>query len=487
MFHRKNLIFIGLLLLLVFAGAVWLVGIQIDKAAVQMHSAMVQEVGAYRSELIRQDFKRTEEVRERMQAYLEKKGYEKEGLTELLEGSLKMDHKITRAWFVAGGEQVVCTREAGAHGTVWTDTVSGRDGSGLYKDSRGEYWSLRGHYGKVNYGFDIYLSDLHAYFAVVVPAKRNYMYILNEAGVYITYPDEKRVGTPLTDARELERVKAVIRGNRELQVAGFSNYLLLPVDKVYYPIAVGTEKWVVVVNVLQLDNQEAMGRFHRYAFLIAVITVLIFSVLLAVSQYKWRKEYDLRRKVEQEALQLNLQQLKNQLNPHFLFNALNSLSALITTDPALAEKFVLKLSKVYRYVLEKRNETLASVQEELEFTRHYYFLQKIRFGEQLLLEIADDVKHIDGMIPAMSLQLLLENAIKHNEITRLHPLHIRIYPSGGDLVIENSYRPRSGESVDSIGIGLENIQKIYAYYSQERFHYSVENSLFVCKLPILFD
>ena len=485
MFHRKNLIFIGLLLLLVFAGAVWLVGIQIDKAAVRMHSAMVQEVGEYRSELIRQDFRRTEELHQNVQAFLEKNGYDKNRLTELLDGFVKMDNKITRAWFVADGDYVVCTREAGAQGTVWTDTLLSRDGSGLYKDYRGEYWSLRGHYQGVNYGFDINLSDLHAYFAVIVPAKRNYMYILNEAGIYITYPDEKKVGTQSADLRELERVKSVIRNHKELQIAGFSNYLLLPVDKVYYPIAVGTEKWVVVVNVLQLDNQEAMEHFHRYAFLIAVITVLIFSVLLAVSQYKWRKEYDLRRKVEQEALQLNLQQLKNQLNPHFLFNALNSLSALITTDPALAEEFVLKLSKVYRYVLEKRNETLASVKEELDFTRHYYFLQKIRFGEQLLLTIGDEVKNSDGMIPAMSLQLLLENAIKHNEITRLHPLHIRIYLSGSDLVIENTYRPRSGESGDSMGIGLENIQKIYAYYSQESFHYAVENNLFICKLPLL--
>lgn len=485
MFHRKNLIIIGLLLLLVFTGAVWLVGIQIDRTAGRMHRAMVQEVGKYRSELIRQDFRRTEELGEQVRVFLEKKGYDKKGLAELLEGLVKMDDKITRAWFVARRDCIVCTKEAGAKVTIGGDTIQSRNGSGLYKDHRGEYWSLRGHCQGVNYGFDINLADLHDYFAGVVPAKRNYIYILNEAGIYITYPDEKRVGAQLTDSGELERLKSVIRDDQEQQVAGFSNYLLLPVDKVYYPIRVGTEKWVVVVNVLQLDNQEAMDYFHRYALLIVVITVLIFSILLGISQYKWRKEYDLRRKVEQEALQLNLQQLKNQLNPHFLFNAFHSLSALITTDPALAEEFVLKLSKVYRYVLEKRNETLASVKEELDFTRHYYFLQKIRFGKQLLLDIGDDVKNIDGMIPAMSLQLLLENAIKHNEITRLHPLHIKIYLAAGDLVVENSYCPRSGESEDSMGIGLENIQKIYAYYSQENFHYVVENNLFICKLPIL--
>lgn len=485
MFHRKNLIIIGFLLLLVFTGAVWLVGIQIDNAAVRMHRSMVQEVGAYRSELIRQDFKRTEELQESVQTFLEKKGYDKEGLTELLEGLVKMDRKISRAWFVAGRDRVVCTGETGTHGTVSADTIQSRGESGLYKDNRGEYWSLRGYYASVYYGLDINLSDLHAYFAAVVPAKRSYIYILNEAGIYITYPDEKKIGKPSTDPRELKRIETVIRDTQELQMTGFSNYLSLPVDKVYYPIAVGTEKWVVVVNVLQLDNQEAMERFHRYAILIVVITVFVFSILLAVSQYKWRKEYDLRKKVEQEALQLNLQQLKNQLNPHFLFNSLNSLSALIANDPALAEEFVLKLSKVYRYVLEKRNETLTSVKEELDFIRHYYFLQKIRFGKQLLLDIQDDALHVDGMIPAMSLQLLLENAIKHNEITRLHPLHIRIYSAEGYLRVENAYCPRSGETKDSMGIGLESIQKIYAYYSQEPFYYAVENGLFICKLPIL--
>lgn len=135
-----------------------------------------------------------------------------------------------------------------------------------------------------------------------------------------------------------------------------------------------------------------MEHFHRYALWIVVVTVLIFSVLLGVSQYKWRKEYDLRRKIEQEALQLNLQQLKNQLNPHFLFNSLNSLSALITTDPALAEEFVLKRRRFTAMCLKRGTETLASVKEELDFTRHYYFLQKIRFGKQLLLDIEEDVK-----------------------------------------------------------------------------------------------
>lgn len=485
MFHRKNLIIIGLLLLVVFAGAVWLVGVQIDTAAKRMHRSMVWELAEYRSELIRQDFGKTEKLAQGVRDFLNRKGYDKKELTAFMTGLMKLDEKVNRVWFIAGDDCVVCSDSAGACDFPSPGSLPITEGSGLHLENGMLYWTLYGRCNEVVYGFDVSLADLHAYFADLTPGRRNYVYILNESGVFIAYPDDKQVGVSLADTCELKRIEEVIRENKLIQMSGFSHFLLLPVDRVYCPITVGSEKWVVVVDVLQIDNQEAMADFHRYAFFIAVITVIIFSILLSVSQYKWRKEYDLRRKVEQEALQLNLQQLKNQLNPHFLFNSFNSLSALIGCDPVTAKEFVLKLSKVYRYVLDKRNENLATVRDELEFTRHYYFLQKIRFGDQLMMEIESGIDETDGKIPAMSLQMLIENAIKHNEITRLHPLRIRIYRSGSDLVVENGYRPRTDESSDSLGIGFENICKIYEFYSKEKFVYTIERDLFVCKLPLL--
>lgn len=483
MFHRKNLIIIGLCLLVVFSIAVWLLGVQIDLTANRMHRSMVREVGEYRSELVRQDFKKTEELLGNVRDFLEKNGYNKKELSAFLTGLVKLDAKISRAWFRAGEESMVCV--GGMWDTVQSDSLPLGKESGLCQENAILYWTLRENHGDVSYGFDISLADLHTYFAGLVPARRNYLYILNESGIVIAYPDEKFLGEQVADTQELSRLSQVVSRDMYLEVSGFSRFLLLPVQKVYYPIKVGGENWVVVVNVLQLDNQEAMADFHRYALFIAVITVIVFSILLAVSQYKWRKEYDLRRKVEQEALQLNLQQLRNQLNPHFLFNSLNSLSALIGSNPLLAKEFVLKLSKVYRYVLERRNENLGTVKDELEFTRHYYFLQKIRFGEQIILEIEEGLDDVEGKLPAMGLQLLIENAIKHNEITRLHPLCIRIYLSGNSLVVENTYRPRSDESPDSLGIGFENIQKIYEFYSKTRFVYSIHADKFICTLPLL--
>ena len=147
-------------------------------------------------------------------------------------------------------------------------------------------------------------------------------------------------------------------------------------ERIFYPITVGNEKWVVIINVPDLITEKEMGEFHRYTIFIVIMTVILFSLLLAISQYQWRKEYDRRKKLEQETIQLNLQELKNQVNPHFLFNSLNSLNAMIGENPALAKEFVLKLSKIYRYVLEKRKENFVPVREEIVLIRHYYFLQK---------------------------------------------------------------------------------------------------------------
>lgn len=484
MFYRKNLIIVGILLLVVFAGAVWLIGVQIDRTANRMHHSMVEELGKYRSELIGRDFRKTEELEESVRVFLEEKGYDREKLSQLLGVLVKLDDKVNRAWFVAG-EDAVSVDRMGNRGVLLRDSLPVEEGSRLYREKGVLYWTLCGCNRGVRFGFDVALTELHNYFAGLVPERRSYAYIFNSSGVMIAHPDEKRVGQQVTDVRELERLKQVSDGKEERQVAVFSNFLLLPVERVYYPIVVGAEIWVVVVNVVQLDNQEAMSEFHRYTLFIALLTVVLFSILLVFSQYKWRKEYDLRVKAEQEAVQLNLQQLRNRLNPHFLFNALNSLNALIGHHPELAKEFVLNLSKVYRYVLEKRNENLVEVREEMQFARHYYFLQKIRFGEQLNLEISDGTEDVLGKIPAMSLQLLLENAVKHNEITREHPLCIRIYVKAECLVIENTYRPRTDGSSDSLGVGYESIREIYRYYSDKQFEYQVCGDQFVCSLPFL--
>lgn len=260
-------------------------------------------------------------------------------------------------------------------------------------------------------GFDISLPDLHTYFSEITAIFRSYVFIVNEKGTILSHPDERLLGQKLMEKEELDSIKQVLKEKKELRILANSAYLKVPVVRVYFPLEVGNERWIIGVNVPQFVYSEQTEEFHRYAIIIALITILIFTVLLFLAQHKWRKEYRLRRKVERESVELNLQQLKNQINPHFLFNSLNSLCALIGTDTVLAKEFVLKLSKVYRYLLEKRNVSLATVRDELEFTRQYYFLQKIRFGESLELIFDIDSDVFDLKIPTMSLQTLVENAI----------------------------------------------------------------------------
>ena len=299
MFYKQNGIVAGILLLILFAGAIGLVSVQMDKTVNRMHYSVVEEMGEYRTELIRQDFQKTAELVESMQDYLATRGYQKEQFEELIALLIRQDNKVSRIWFETEGKRTICTdsgiRESEAG-------PSKERNGGLYAEDSTYYWTLYGRQGEVALGIDIALDHLHAYFSNLLPAGKNYAYILNDSGVIVTHPEEKWLGMRLLDSLERRRVKQVVGENKRIHVTGFSQFLLLPVDKIYYPLTVGTEKCTVVINVVQLDNQEAMADFHRYALWIVVFTVVIFIVLLAYSQRRWRKEYDLRQKAEQEAI-----------------------------------------------------------------------------------------------------------------------------------------------------------------------------------------
>lgn len=179
--------------------------------------------------------------------------------------------------------------------------------------------------------------------------------------------------------------------------------------------------------------------------------------------------------------------LKNQLDPHFLFNSLNVLDALIEEDPIKAQKFTNDMSKVYRYVLDQKDKELVTVEEEIDFAERYCELLKTRFEDSVSFqfEISDDVKH-QYVVP-LSLQLLLENAIKHNHATSKKPLNIRIYAENGLLCIENNLQQREILK-DRDGIGLSNIANRYSILSKTK-NVLIEKSdeTFKVKIPILTE
>ena len=190
-------------------------------------------------------------------------------------------------------------------------------------------------------------------------------------------------------------------------------------------------------------------------------------------------------RLRNENLQTRYDMLMGQISPHFFFNSLNSLYALIRCNPDQAREFTLTLSRVYRRVLERRKQILSTLAEEIDFTWQYYTLQKIRFDDRIELTSAIDPALRNWRIPSMSLQTLVENAVKHNSITGGNPLHIRIRTEGESFLIENNYTPRSDGDKESLGMGLERIRSVYRFYTEENISISVGDGTFRCRLPLL--
>ena len=177
--------------------------------------------------------------------------------------------------------------------------------------------------------------------------------------------------------------------------------------------------------------------------------------------------------------------LKNQLDPHFLFNSLNVLTSLIGENPNQAEKFTTKLSKVYRYVLEQRNKDLVPIIEELNFAKTYMQLLGMRFEDAVKFNIPDTVSDSELRIVPLSLQLLLENAVKHNVVSSSKPLEISIYEKDNYLIIENNINPKEAIG-KSTKVGLQNIADRYGLITQKGVKIENNNKTFKVSLPLLY-
>lgn len=230
---------------------------------------------------------------------------------------------------------------------------------------------------------------------------------------------------------------------------------------------------------------------------LAVIGVLaIVLIVLSRRQYLLKKqaavvlEQDKERLLEeneflhQENLMARFETLKSQIDPHFLFNAMNTLYTLVETEPKKAREFVASFSALYRKVLTSRERTIVPVQEELELVHHYLFLQRIRFGDSLRVTVDVPAHALKGYLPPFTLQMLLENAIKHNVISAAHPLHITITVEGDHLVVRNDLLPR-GTKDASTGTGLENIKRRYIMLGADEPAFTVNDPYYTASVPIL--
>lgn len=226
---------------------------------------------------------------------------------------------------------------------------------------------------------------------------------------------------------------------------------------------------------------------------VLIINAMIFSVvniIMMITLEAWIFYMDSRysRKMadnlEKELALIRFEVLKSQINPHFLFNSLNVLSGLIRKDVAKAQLFIDEFSMVYRYVLETIEKQVVSLSDELGFMHSYMFLQQIRYGEHLILQVNIPSQQLQKLMPPLSLQLVLENAIKHNEISQAKPLKIAISCEDGFLLVKNVLQPKFS-SGKSTGMGQKNLFKRYQLLHDEVPTFTVENSYYIAKLPLI--
>ena len=251
------------------------------------------------------------------------------------------------------------------------------------------------------------------------------------------------------------------------------------VSRIVYQIGIN------FINIQDLINKQ----FTNLAQVASISSEILLVILLNVAHFsyysleKWRETALKASNLEKEKSHVQFDNLKNQLNPHFLFNSLTSLDSLIQENPPLAREFLQQLSKVFRYVLKNKEKGLVSLETELNFIKNYVALLKTRFGDSLSINfnISDEV--LDLHIAPVTLQILIENALKHNITNLANPLSISILNQNNYLIIENKIQLKK-QVETSNGQGLNNLKSLYSFLSKKEVLIE-SNGTFRVKIPLI--
>ena len=227
---------------------------------------------------------------------------------------------------------------------------------------------------------------------------------------------------------------------------------------------------------------DVLFNIEMKGFIMATLAGFTFGAVFFF-YVQWAEAIDRVQKLREEKLIFQYETLKSQVNPHFLFNSLNTLLSLVRTEPELSEKFVQKLSSIYRYTLENREKELVPISAELDFVNDYFYLQKIRDNEKIEMKTELNISK-NALIVPVSLQLLVENALKHNTSTRKQPLEIVIHNEGIDkLVVRNNLQVKT-QLADSSKIGLKNLNERCRLILNREIEILETTDEFIVKVPV---
>ncbi len=233
--------------------------------------------------------------------------------------------------------------------------------------------------------------------------------------------------------------------------------------------------------IYSIEAYTITPRLNRFIYLFVTIMLLVISRAILLNNQSKLDAIE-KERLKRKSLQSELAALKNQVNPHFLFNSLNSLSLLVREDQNAAGKFINKLSFLYRYILQSKDHDLVPIKEELKFLESYIHLIKERYQKNFIVNISIKDDLLQNKIPTLALQLLMENAVKHNEISDDRPLKVEVFDEGEYLVVKNRLQQRVG-NLESTNIGLSNLNVRFKLHMNKELEILKEKGHFIVKIP----
>ena len=244
---------------------------------------------------------------------------------------------------------------------------------------------------------------------------------------------------------------------------------------------------IVLITIVLLPivpHEDLRSSLFNYLVIAVIMNFVLVSITEGIFFFRqWRNSAFEAERFKKESIRAQYESLKNQVNPHFLFNSLNTLSSLIDLDKESSKEFLDDLSSVYRYVLQHKDEEIVLLEKEMEFIYSFVELLKKRHGKGVAFHFNVRPEDLKKGIPPMSLQLLVENAVKHNIASRKKPLKVKVFSQGEWLVIRNNLQKK--KNVISTGLGLPNIQNRYNFLIDQEIEIFEDSKIFEVKIPLI--
>jgi sensor histidine kinase YesM len=313
-------------------------------------------------------------------------------------------------------------------------------------------------------GYDVLIDFQHFFFRLTVGVLLSAI-----MGFFIAYPDLYLISY----------LNEVAPWNKKLWKRLF---IELPVTIL---IALFVSMFFTLIGNSIKPYPDLVNVFINNALIFIVVNIITIIILEGwLFSIESRKAKQTAENLRKELSQIKFEVLKSQINPHFMFNSLNVLSGLISQDNQKAQQFIDEFSYVYRHVLETIEQPVTTLGKELDFARSYMFLQQMRYGDKLTYSVNIESEALNYFLPPLSLQILLENALKHNTVNESKPLHIDIWDQNEVLMVRNPLQPKMSMG-KSTGLGLKNIKKRYELICSDQPHFGIENQFYIAKLPLV--